>query len=327
MSPDRSDDPPDEELIEAIERADGLAVLAAVVDADSDHEAYVRAKEIWRERPVDPPETIGPPPGLPGERVVVDGNEFWVHGITHADTEAERSFLRSHVDRLLEADATIYCEQGIRGMYFQDRTPVCEMDDYRWAMEECDRMRAAEADPSTGAESSHHGERDRWSVEEPQFEGFSEEIAAFTSEVKDAAFELIDFGRDRYGEDVAAALGDVATQFLGTHTDLATGEDYESFRLTRAAAEDPERLSELQTYYKRTFLPQPIEREWLRRHDRELEIVTHARNERMADYAVYHNDDAPQVHLIVGAAHGPGVRYYLEEHRDGTRSIDGFDIV
>ena len=44
----------------------------------------------------------------------------------------------------------------------------------------------------------------------------------------------------------------------------------------------------------------------------------------MSDYAVFHAGDEPVVHLVVGAAHGPGVRYYLAAHRDGTRTLDGF---
>ncbi|MEF8774370.1 MAG: hypothetical protein V5A37_06600, partial [Halobacteriales archaeon] len=79
--------------------------------------------------------------------------------------------------------------------------------------------------------------------------------------------------------------------------------------------------------YETAFLPPPIEREWLRRHDPELELVTHARSERQADYAVYHNDDAREVHLVVGAAHQPGVTYYLERHRDGHRSASEFEPV
>ena len=329
MERDRSSDREhvrDDEVLETIEAADGLAALAAVFEVESDHEAYVRAKQLWRDRPVDPPDAIGPPPALPGEQVTIDGHTFWVHGVTHADTDPERAFLRPHIERFEDDGATVYCEQGIRSMYFSDLPGVCEMDDYRWAMRECERTDEVtphdlDADGPVRPGGGHRR------VEEPRFEGFSEEITTFTLPLRDVAFELIDAGRDRYGETVAAALGDVASQFLGTHADLSTREDYESFRLTRAAATDPERLVDLQSYYKRTLLPQPIEREWLRRHDRKLEIVTHARNERMADYAVYHNDTADRVHLIVGAAHGPGVRYYLEEHRNGNRSLDGFEVV
>ena len=103
--------------------------------------------------------------------------------------------------------------------------------------------------------------------------------------------------------------------------------DFEAFAKSRRAAEDPTRLGELQRYYKTTFLPQPLEREWLRRHDPELEAVSHARNERMADYVVFHADDEETVHLIVGAAHQPGVVYYLERHRDGHRDVSGFELV
>jgi hypothetical protein len=108
---------------------------------------------------------------------------------------------------------------------------------------------------------------------------------------------------------------------------MATGEDFASFVLARRAAENPERLGALQRYYETAFLPQPVEREWLRRHDPELEAVSHARNERMADYVVFHADGEETVHLIVGAAHQPGVVYYLERHRDGLRDVEGFDLV
>jgi hypothetical protein len=107
---------------------------------------------------------------------------------------------------------------------------------------------------------------------------------------------------------------------------MATGDDYEAFQKNRAASRNPDRLVDLQRYYETTFLPQPIEREWLRRHDRELEILTHARNERMAEYLVYHADEDP-VHAIVGAAHQPGVRYYLEAIRDGRHTLSDFEPV
>ena len=69
----------------------------------------------------------------------------------------------------------------------------------------------------------------------------------------------------------------------------------------------------------------PLEREWLRRHDPELEVVSHGRSERMADYAVAEGGDA--VPLVVGAAHQPGIVYYLERHRDGGRQLEGFEVV
>jgi hypothetical protein len=45
----------------------------------------------------------------------------------------------------------------------------------------------------------------------------------------------------------------------------------------------------------------------------------------MADYALYHTT-ATETHLIVGAAHQPGVTYYLQRHRDGERDLAGFEL-
>lgn len=126
------------------------------------------------------------------------------------------------------------------------------------------------------------------------------------------------------------ALTDVVSAFPATHEDLATGRDAASAELRRRAATDPTQLGALQTYYERAFLPQRLEREWLARHDADLEIVTHARNARMADYAVAYaarTSPTDAVHLIVGAAHGPGVREYLEAHRDGSRQLEEFEPV
>lgn len=301
----------DRRRLAAFRRASDLSELRVLLDAPDDHEAYLAGRTEWRslrERELGPLPTVG---GVPGSRVVVDGTPFWVHGVTHADTDAERRVLR---EGLLPAagDGTLYCEQGIRPMYFPDRAAVCEMDDLRWAMAEC---RARELD-------SH-------------VEGFAErgletvlsDLSGLSSTFREAAFELVRSGGEVYGEGFEAALGDVASGFLTDHADLATGEGFEAFRLSRAAADDPSRLAALQRYYETTFLPQPLEREWLRRHDPELELVTHARNARMADYAVAHHQTAPSVHLVVGAAHQPGVRYYLERHRDGERDASGFEPV
>ena len=87
-----------------------------------------------------------------------------------------------------------------------------------------------------------------------------------------------------------------------------------------------ERVGEFRRYYRTTFLPQPVEREWLRRHDPELEVVSYGRSGRMADYAVAHGGDVRTVRLVVGAAHRPGIVECLEAHRDGDRGVEGFEL-
>lgn len=300
------------ERLAAIRSAESLADLLRVTGQDSIHDAYFAAKREWSElrgRELDDQATVA---GLPGDRVVVDGHEFWVHGITHADTRAEGRFLRERVAQFLDAGATVYVEQGVRQMYFSTFDDVYEMDDYYWATEQC-----AERDVRSPVEQAL-GER---------FGGFAEDLDALAAELRDAVFSLIDSGRPIYGESFEAALGDIASSFLMSSEDASTGMDFTSFSMSRAAANDPTRLAELQHYYQRAFLPQPLEREWLRRHDPVLERLTHARNERMADYAVYHTDTAETVHLIVGAAHQPGVTYYLEQHRDGRKRPGEFELI
>jgi hypothetical protein len=300
------------ERLAAFRAAGTLADLVALTGADTEHGAYLRAKEEWydlRGRELAP---VPAGEGLPGDRVVVGGTPYRVHGVTHADTDAERAYLREHVSALLAAGEGVYCEQGIRPMYFADYGDVCEMDDYRWAMQRCRELGV----------DSHVGD-----LVGEGFDGLAENLDTVIGRFRAVAFGLVDAGSGLYGERFARALGDVAASFLTSHEDLAVGADFESFAIARRAAEDPGHLADLQNYYRRAFLPQPLEREWLRRHDRELEIVTHARNERMADYAVYHHEDAPAVHLIVGAAHQPGVTYYLERHRDGERDVADFRLV
>lgn len=295
--------PAEREWLAAVRTATSLSELVALTDAATEHAAYFAAKDRWRdlrgkERPL-----LTDRGALPGTCVTVAGRRVCVHGVTHAGTEAEGSFLRDRVASLLDSGARVYCEQGIRSMYFRSYPAVRSMDDYEWAIQRC---RAFELAPEAAS-----------------FDGLTEDLDAVTDRLRDALFELLD-GGSRDG--LRAAIGDVASDLLASHADLATGEAFESFRRTRAAASDPERLPALQRYYERRFLPQPLEREWLRRHDRELELLTHARNERMADYAVYHLDGSP-VHLLVGAAHQPGVRYYLQRHRDGERTLDGFELL
>ena len=294
-----------------------LAALESVMDAPSEHAAYFRAKRTWRTLRN---KELGPPPvgGFPGDDVDVGANRFVVHGITHADTDAERSFLRERVSEMLARGESVYCEQGIRPMYFSEMDAVYEMDDYQWAIERCQQLDIESHVPQSPTD----------------FEGVGEDINSLATTFREATFSLIDSGSDVYGEEFTRVLGDIASDFLMTHEQQATGEDFAAFRITRTAAEDPEKLGELQHYYKRTFLPQPLEREWLRRHDPELELVTHARNERIADYAVAHCGENPTagctgetVHLIVGAAHQPGVVYYLEQFRDDERTLSGFELL
>jgi hypothetical protein len=296
--------------LDAIRGADALADLVPVTGAASEHDAYFTAKRQHRELAARAGTPLSSADELPGTRVVVDGTVFWVHGITHADTPAERDFIQRHIAAFLADGAAVYVEQGIRPMYFDDVAGVCEMDDYAWATEQC-----------AGLDCDTHVD-----LPEAAFDGVVEDVNALAGRFRTAAFSLIDAGGQYYGEDFEAALGDIATTFLTSHADAATGRDFASFQLSRNAARDPSVLDALQSYYQRAFLPQPVEREWLRRHDPELEVVTHARNEHMADYAVYHHETAPAVHLVVGAAHQPGVAYYLRQHRDGARTVDGFEL-
>ena len=324
----------DRDRLEAFRSARGLSDLVELTDADGEEEAYFAAKAEWadlRDRQL-PPATRSE--ALPGDPVDVDGHRFVVHGVTHSDTDAEREFLRDHVARFLASGETVYCEQGIRPMYFEDMEDVCAMDDYRWALSGgVDRSGRADED-ADGGEAA--GVRAAGDVDaEPPFadvaaadlEDLRADVTSMTDRFREAAFSLIHSGEDVYGEAFARALGDVASSFLTDHEDVATGRDFEAFARSRRAAEDPTRLGELQRYYKTQFLPQPVEREWLRRHDPDLEAVSHARNARMADYAVFHNDEAETVRLLVGAAHQPGVVYYLEQHRDGERDVEGFELV
>ncbi len=296
--------------ITAIREAPDLAALVSLFDADSVHDAYFAAKAAW-EAAVRQRQGTALPGGLSATTVEVDGQVFHVHGITHVGTDAEREFLRSQVDNLRERGRDIYCEQGIRSMYFEDMPAVREIDDYLWAMRQCEQLQ---------------GESHLPDFPETGLEAVMDDMAGITSTFREATFSLIDSGRAVYGERFERALGDIAAAFLTDHAELSMGKSYEAFRLREAASREPERLVDLQRYYERTFLPQPHEREWLRRHDPELELVSHARNERMADYAIYHAGDDDGTHLIVGAAHQPGVAYYLEQYRKERELPDGFQL-
>lgn len=305
--------PEERSRLEAIRSSDSLAELASVMGADTEHDAYLEAKVLWRRlrgKELGEPE---PTSGVPGDTVEIDGQTFVVHGITHRNTEPERSLLHEQVERWLEADETVYCEQGIRPMYFEAFPDVCAMDDYRWAVY---RRRNLDIESHTGDFIEGRLEDD-----------LAADITELTAQFREAAFSAIESGADIYGERVAEVLGDMASTFLMGHEEAATISDFTSFRLSRRAAADPERLVHLQHYYKRSLLPQSLEREWLRRHDRELELFTHARNERMASYARFHAPETKPVHLIVGAAHQTGVTYYLESTRDGAWTPAQFESI
>jgi len=300
----------DRERLADLRAARSLSELVALTDAADEHEAYFAAKREWydfrgRELAATPMRT-----GLPGTTVEVGEQRVHVHGVTHADTPEERRYLRRHVGEFVADSSAVYCEQGIRPMYFDDMPDVCAMDDYRWALRECEKLDV----------ESHVAD-----VVDADFDGLTEQIDTLSTRFREAAFSLVDAGSTVYGDSFESVLGDIASALFTSHEQLATGRDFEAFSRSRAAAADPDLLADLQRYYARRFLPQPLEREWLRRHDPELELVTHARNARMADYALYHTT-ATDTHLIVGAAHQPGVAYYLARHRDGHRDLDGFEL-
>lgn len=296
--------------IERIRNTETLADLAAVVGAESEEEGYFRAKQIWESAIAQRQAGESPPEGLPGTTVTVDGHSMHVHGVTHAGSTPERESLREYVTRFLDRGAVVYCEQGIRSMYFEEMAGVCEMDDYLWATAACEDL-----DKASEFDAFHAG-----------VESVSMDLGEFVTEFRERMFSMIDAGSAMYGEQFERTLGAIAADLFADHTDRAVGNSYEAFRLSREASEDPSKLHALQQYYERTFLPQPLEREWLRRHDPELELFSHARNERMAEYIRYHNETVEEVHVIVGAAHQHGVAYYLDQFEAGDLDQTEFEL-
>lgn len=304
------------EWLDAVRSTESLDALAEIVGTESEHDAYLDAKDEWkrlRRRELDDREVSET--GIPGTRIDLAERPVFVHGITHADTPEERDFLREHVRNYLDDGEAVYCEQGIRPMYFADLNEVCEADDYRWAVYHCQ-----------GLEGDSHvpGELERVFAEN---DSIGADIRAVASTFRERTYTLIDAGKNMYGDRFTAALGDLASDFLTSHEELATGEDFVSFQLSRQAARNPDELAKLQQYYETVFLPQPLEREWLRRHDPELELFTHARNERIAAYALYNAPEGKPVHVVTGAAHQSGIAYYLAAYRDGEWEFEPFETV
>lgn len=292
-----------------IQHVQSLADLVDVMGAPSEQAAYFRAKRDWAMSQARDTRIRGTS-GIPGDVVEINGVHFHVHGITHTGTDVERDFLVDHVADYIDSGATVFCEQGLRPLFFEEMD-VEEMDDYQWATE---RTTTPDREsPSPGGLE--------------QFATLGAEVDALQSSVRRHVFSLVESaGRHLRGFSLNG-VGRLLSNYLTDHEDAATATDYEAFRKSRAAARQPRRLATLQDHYWNTLLPPPVEREWLRRHDQHLEIVTHARNARMADYAVYHNTGPGDVYLLVGAAHQPGIVYYLERHRDGRRSLDAFDLL
>jgi hypothetical protein len=296
--------------LDTIRGAESLASLARATDVPTERRAYLTAKRRWQRLRAKELSQMAHT-GLAGDTVTVDDREFVVHGITHANTDAERRTLRERVGAWIADGDAVYCEQGIRPMYFEDVPAVYAMDDYRWATQR-GRERGLETDGT--------------SVSGSAFDGISTDLASLTAQARRLSFLFAETTGTMCGEAVGAAIGRTASELLASNEQRAVADDFASFRRSREAAADPTKLGELQRYYKRTFLPQPLEREWLRRQDPQLELFTHARNERLADYARYHAD-ADRVRLVVGAAHQPGVTYYLRAHRDGRRDLGSFEPV
>lgn len=300
----------DEEWLDAVRDAESLEELRRLTDADTDDEAYFTAKHRWyelRDHELPPPEKSG----LPSDVVSLDGQSFHVHGVTHTGTDVERDHVQSHVEEFLDDGEEVYCEQGLRKIYFQGYPEVYEADDYDWAAELC---------RSIGLDDEDHVS----DVLTRGFDAVAEGAGSALNRVRERLFSAVGAGEAIYGEVFADVLGDSLSLLLSDPTALASGDDYQAYNLSDAAATDPVKLGALQRYYHRRFLPQPLEREWIRRHAPEVEVFTHARNERIADFVVY-DAEQKEVHVVVGAAHQPGVVYYLERHAEGDRSVDDFE--
>jgi len=298
------------ERLAAISGAESLAALASATDAASIHDAYFAAKREWFD--LQGRATVeASPDHLPGDCVVVDGQTFCVHGITHADTRAEGRFLRQHAARFLDSGAAVFVEQGVRPMYFSAFDDVYEMDDYNWAME---RYAALEATPARQRRPRCPVHRGRGG---PRLaDGGAARRRLLAHRLRAPPLRRVPRAGAR-GRRVGVPdepRGRLHGDGLRVVLDVPGG---------RRGPDETRRPPGL---LPARVPPQPLEREWLRRHDPALELLTHARNERMADYAVYHST-AETVHLVVGAAHQPGVTYYLEQHRDGRRQVDDFEPV
>ena len=122
--------PDERERFERLRAATSLADLQSITDATSPQDAYFSAKDTWRSyanRALNSPPVID---GVPGRTVSVGGVDVHLHGVTHAGTDAERSYLQDRIEDVLSAGHDVYCEQGIRRLYFDAFQDVCEMDDY-----------------------------------------------------------------------------------------------------------------------------------------------------------------------------------------------------
>ncbi len=306
----------DREWLETVRDSGSLEDLRELTGAETYDEAYFTAKEKWyrlRDHELPPAENED----LPAETVKFDGRRYHVHGVTHSGTDEERRYVRRHVDRYLERGHELYCEQGLRRLYFQDRPQVYEIDDYDWAS-----MRCREAAVCDRLEDSEHVQ----DVLTRGFDAVAEEAGDALAKVRERLFGAVEAGEKIYGERTADVIGDALSCLISDPTALARGDDYQAYGYSRAAAEDPDKLGELQRYYGRRFLPQNLEREWLNHHAPEVELFTHARNERIADYVVYHSDSS-EVHVVVGAAHQHGVVEYMREHAAGERTVEEFEHI
>lgn len=304
----------DRAWLDMVRDAGSLEELHGLTGADTDDEAYFAAKHRWyelRDLELPPAEKEG----LPSDVVELREQRFHVHGVTHTGTDVEREHVRRYVDDYLDDGDEVYCEQGLRKIYFQGYPEVYEVDDYDWAAQLC-----SSRDLYDRLEDEEHVS----DVLTRGFDAVTEGAGSALTRVRDRLFSAVGAGEFLYGEVTADVLGDALSLLLSDPTALASGDDYQAYNLSDAAATDPQKLGALQRYYHRRFLPQPIEREWLRRHAPEVEVFTHARNERIADFVVYDAEE-PEIHVVVGAAHQPGVVYYLEKHSEGERSVEDFE--
>lgn len=299
-----------EERIRRYREAEDLEDLEEITGEESKEEAYFEAKSEWYELME---EYLGEHSNtddrrLPGDIVEFDvehdrypkDKKFHIHGISHTGRNEEKNFLQSVTEEFVEEGNQVYCEQGFLQMYFKELTEVEEIDDYSWMMSEASEMSEGEA-----------------------FEGLSESEKILDG-IQNFLFSLIAEGGDFYGQEIEDTIGEGVTPFLTTKEEKAVGEGFESFVRTDDASKNPKRVIELQNYYKKVLLPVNLERKWLKKHNPELDLLTHARSERIADYVIHDviNVECNEVRIIVGAAHQCGVAHYLNQYRKNEKSIE-----
>ena len=213
--------------------------------------------------------------GFPATTVMVNGVQYHIHGISHDEqiNDTVRKYIRGELERYLSLEHVVLMEQGVSSLIFRGYID----NDPRLEITFVDLPVVEMDDQSWAKKVDHKGVR-----------RFREKAKMWRPPTTD--YDVEDIGCEVCNH-IQADSVDTYNRSMGDQTCLA----------------------DLQNYVFSTHLPEQLHRQYLELFYPEEALMVSGRSRRMAEFASQYETRSREIDMVVGAAHQPGIAYYLQE--------------